>query len=517
MVLTTNKVAMQDDILGALRNNLHQEIQSHHAGTSRIPAAVICASPRHASWLSDVDFMADVIRELRARRNYTGPQSTKFHLLAAVVDGMPPLVRDGVVQEGMSFLTSDSDRFLPGLWDNTSDSLPDTVAASLCFTRKYSMLYSEKPGFRAGMDHYATLPLANTLFLNGRRSTLLVSEWTITNDGAQDHLSKIKLSRIAEKRNQSIRIHRPTKRTIKLSVWCGVDPICPPRIVKGGLGNIISEIDIEGKVSPASEELQNQIHLWLRKQREQAPTESQPSGPVSVWALVTPRRVVEPEFKPENESVEATERALAKYNELASTTVRFAKHHSWGLNTTILIHHGSRLLRVCKFIQIHSSKNQPSLTKHAQSVSGGGEWGVKAGLLSLDPDIEHESASEAESLESFQSSFHGDPKAAGAIASPGDIIQFFVEPAPVSTQDEEAVALKDCQLQLGVGDASKESELREEQLLQHRNETGSMIHPYFGGYSADGIYLSVPDVGTKTKLGVPGSYIISGLTYGGYK
>lgn len=145
-------------------------------------------------------------------------------------------------------------------------------------------------------------------------------------------------------------------------------------------------------------------------------------------------------------------------------------------------------------------------------VSGGGEWGAKAGLLSLNPDIEYGSPSEAESLESFQSSFRGDTKAADAIASPGDSIQFFVRDAQEDTDGKRAVSSKNWLLQLGAGDASGESELREKELVQYREETGSRIQPYFGGYSTEGFYMSVPETGVKTKVDVPGSSFVMRLT-----
>lgn len=154
-----------------------------------------------------------------------------------------------------------------------------------------------------------------------------------------------------------------------------------------------------------------------------------------------------------------------------------------------------------------------SLTKHVHLVSGGGEWGAKAGLLSLDPQIEYDSPSEAESLESFQSSFQGDVKAAGAIAKPGDIIQFFVEPAPEDTDDHGAFPSEDLVLfstKLGVSDGIQDPELQEKQLLQHRTKTAPFPSLPFGGYSSEGIYLSVPHTNRKTKIDVPGSYIISG-------
>lgn len=151
-----------------------------------------------------------------------------------------------------------------------------------------------------------------------------------------------------------------------------------------------------------------------------------------------------------------------------------------------------------------------SLTKHARLVSGGGEWGAKAGLLSLDPQIEYDGPSEAESLESFQSSFQGDVKAAGGIANPGDVIQFFVEPASEDTKDHGASSSEGVvpfMAKFGVSDVIQEPELQEKQLLQHHTSPGPLVSEAFGGYSSEGIYMSVPYSKSKTKIDVPGSCI----------
>lgn len=349
---------MQDDILGALRKDLRQHPQSTHSRAGQVPGAVVCATPRHASWLNDADFMAAVVRELRARRQYTDPAMTKFHVLAAVVDGLPPVVQPGTVQEGMSFLSDDATDFLPGLWDNTSESLPDTVSSSLCFSRKFptvrlnhTVIYSEQK------DHHLTLPLANTLFLNGRRSTLLVSEWTVTDDDAtQEHPPRMELSRMATKATQVIKIRAPGTQRTRLSIAGRLAPICPPRIIKGVLGNIISEIEIEGKPSPASAELQQGIPRFLEQRIIQDPTASQPSGPVSVWALVTPRSLVPPRTsKPEKQTVRS-HGGLVRYAAHTPSLVGQDTHAPGDFLTTLLPL-GSRLHRVCKYIQVHDHKS----------------------------------------------------------------------------------------------------------------------------------------------------------------
>lgn len=158
--------------------------------------------------------------------------------------------------------------------------------------------------------------------------------------------------------------------------------------------------------------------------------------------------------------------------------------------------------------------SESSLTNHAHLVSGGGEWGAKAGLLSLDPQIEYERPSEAESLQSFQSAFQGDAQgdvqAADAVAKPGDMVQFFVEPAPgdiggyKATQYYREWPQQRCSLD--VSDVKQDSGLQEKQLLTYRTKAAPVAYPAFGGCSSEGIYLSGSGV-HKTKIDVPGSRV----------
>ncbi len=71
-------------------------------------------------------------------------------------------------------------------------------------------------------------------------------------------------------------------------------------------------------------------------------------------------------------------------------------------------------------------------------VSGGGGWGDKQGLLSLDPQTKYSSPDE-DDVESFIRSFKGDTSGAGTVVAPGSYIQFFIEgPRPAQGASEPA-------------------------------------------------------------------------------
>lgn len=59
-------------------------------------------------------------------------------------------------------------------------------------------------------------------------------------------------------------------------------------------------------------------------------------------------------------------------------------------------------------------------------MSGGGGWGLKQGLLSLDPQTRYSTGDE-EDVESFIRLFHGEDSDSGVV-TPGSYVQFMVEP-----------------------------------------------------------------------------------------
>lgn len=296
-------------ILGALDQRLGPSTKTPTLGADKVPAAIVLASPRHASWLSDVDFMAEVVRHLRRRyvKQEKEAIATQFHLLAAVVDALPSATPDGSPQEGLSFATGYSDKMFRGeLWKDTLESAPDMAASSVSFRVHVRDPYEEQGGTikTREEDFCLTLPLANTLFLNGRRSTLLASAWDITPSTEQEKLADIQLSRMEEKRTQTVVMPKPQSSPLSLSIQCHLTPIGEPRIVRHVLGNIVSRIDIDGQLSPASEELQREIPRLLGK------------GPVSVWALIFPGRCTQAPNTTADVSPKDAQRVHSEYNQL---------------------------------------------------------------------------------------------------------------------------------------------------------------------------------------------------------
>src|SRR5439155_7008402 len=80
------------------------------------------------------------------------------------------------------------------------------------------------------------LPLANTMFRNGRISTLLVSRWR------KSHVVG-RFEKIEQIEKHSALIHpAPASDTIALDWDIPVVPLTPPRQVVSGLGNIVRQV-----------------------------------------------------------------------------------------------------------------------------------------------------------------------------------------------------------------------------------------------------------------------------------
>lgn len=252
-------------------------------------AAVVLASPRHASWLTENGFTAELVHALH------GPfeQGEKFHLLAAVVDGLCARSPSRELQEGISIHVGRLDGLLPGLWDTTS---PADEAQSLSrslgdseLPSNLSILLPQKMT-RKDARISVTLPLANTLFSNGRRSTLLASEWTLATGFSNTRAETV---RTVEKRTQVIDL--PASILFdKVDMRAPLVPITQPRKILEGLGNILAKVEVAGEPQPASMELQTNIHRLLDARRA-LPHSQSVSGPIGVWAMIYPKHMFLPQ------------------------------------------------------------------------------------------------------------------------------------------------------------------------------------------------------------------------------
>lgn len=297
--------------------------------------------------------------------------------------------------EGISVCILDSEIAAPDLW-TARDQPRHRETVSLQQQSTLSFLLQTSPENteaqinnvppQSVVSRLVQLPVANTLFRNGRTSTVLAQRWAVIND----QTSKPEL-RLTEEKALSQQLLRLTEVTSDYSHNNGYvmsapqTPMTPPRIVTAAMGNIIRTIqmgDSPENYMPASTELEKAV----ARVRQNSELLGEIAG---IWALVTPRenRVSQPHVRPRQ-------------------TLRYA------------IDSGSRLHKV---------------------LSGGGGWGNKQGLLALDPDSEYSMDREA-SQELFGDGEDIEAEKIGAlgeVVKPGDLVSFWAHVSPVAGKKSE--------------------------------------------------------------------------------
>lgn len=406
----------KNDVLVSFRDNF-QMTKPYSEGSSKKPhfytesdqALVILATPGYATWLEDdVSFIPgilqnlirpikdpSIIQEQAAIGTSKEPNGPPFEVdvICACVDGLAPSIKQikfqkaRPIEEGFSFLYGRSSQIVPDLWEPEPSNISNSpgMQSSLTFTGE------------SRNASQVTLPLANTLFRNGRNSTLLTTRWQAQPDGS---FQKVKSG---EKNNQLIKIFHNTKPGIP-STSISVVPLTPARPIVSGLGNIVRQIRFSEEIGPASRELEDNIDEYFDHTK-------QSKSALAVWALVVPK-----ESHP-TQSQEPPDDLLFNADDVKRFWVAPDER------STLIGHWIDRGASICRVL------------------SGGGGWGAKQGLLSLDPQTTYKSGNEARFDFSNGSLEEERVPALGNIARPNAYIQFFLANSdipfrqPVETPD----------------------------------------------------------------------------------
>lgn len=352
----------------------------------------------------------------------------------------------------------------------------DSVQWKAAPPRRFGSPDSEEPSLLVSVRGESSaqtvgLRLANTVFTNGKERTFFAMRWTSSDNGYVLEKS-VGLTNCL--------IASPTT-NVQSTLSLPLHQVTQRRRVVTGMGNILRQLakSTDGsseETITASTELEQELPRYIQ---EHNITDKR----VSVWALVE---------KPEVEVADQT----------SSTQDRLAKS----------LGQGGKLHRV---------------------MSGGGGWGKKQGLLSLDPEIafpnmisrdqsglnqifNSDPASQETPLEMPMFLENGligeDLSHLSQVANPGDFIQFFVSVEPTALKiNESGSKQKYC---FGVvSDAESNAPLAdgEEQQLK-------LVNNMFGALSEKAITYSQPILqGSKaaestTKLDIPGSRVVLELS-----
>lgn len=402
-------------------------------------AAVILTTPNFARDLENADLMSQFAR-LMAGSADVG----KFHVLSAVVDHLAAPAGSLRSLQGISVLRGHLDHMLPHLWQPLPPRSKDDADSVSALT------------FSLG-DPSVTLPLARTTFHNSRPSTLLTSEFDLTHNAAR-------LTQQAEKYSQFVKVSldHDIESLAHLDMWAPLMPLTQPRTVTESFGNIIRGIEVDGNTIPASTELEDIVN----KLHKQNTSSGVLSGSVGVWAMVTPDRNTSGALEEWLEEAPEPITALPDVDDIRETVKATAQH------LKLLHSHGGRLYKI---------------------LSGGGGWGAKKGLLSLDPQRAHFSLSEEEEMHNFIQSMNG-----GGFTPKGSQIQFFMS-APVLPENTTEPFTPG--VAFGVtGDVAVPKEAE---------PVDGFVGQHFGALSNSAIYLSGKGLpgGKETKLSVPHSRV----------
>lgn len=435
---------------------------------------LLLVTPSFAHWLNPSDgFLPGLMSKLYGNV----PNASALYTVAAIVDMIPnispPLDNDECARrlesEGLSLLVVDKENLqgkalLPSRFGGPANEGSDLLVSIQSPSTNQSL---------ASFTHEVGLRLANTVFINGKESTLFGVQWTrddttneYTVEGTVD-LTSCVVTSTSSSTGASPRLALP------------LYPIGERRKVIASMGNILRQISksvdptsTEG--IPASRELEKDLPRYIKENNIM-------DQRVSVWALV------------EKPDVVVADRNLPTQEYLMQS-----------------LRQGGKLHRV---------------------VSGGGGWGKKQGLLSLDPEISFSASACRDGLVGLDQLFQpradaelglppfitkgptsGDLSLLSQVATAGDFIQFFVAVDPACVQKSDAVP-SDGNIMYRFGMVSNAEEVYPSDATNSRNKV-TVVPNSFGALSEKAIGYTQPVAQggetseSSTKLDIPGCRVI---------
>ncbi|MCJ1479267.1 hypothetical protein MMC13_007952 [Lambiella insularis] len=425
------------------------------------PIVLVLVTPSLAGLFDDDDH--HTIPNLLCQIFAPGQPIQKVDVVAAVVDrisypsGIEPsgITQEPVLRgsEGLSILVADSEHVAPHLWSvehqaSEQEGRLEEQQSSVSFK-----FFSNERGPSIGTPnkqytiHTLELALANTLFQTGRSSTITVQRWLckwkesgkrsfvqIRHNAAQQHVLNLCLGELSQGKNRNSK--EIAECCIQLPSFC---ELTPPRVVSEAMGNIVRRLHSSSLTDPAmsaSEELERSLISWTDSAENM----------YEIWARVTPQ-------------------------ERWSGLPQVGLPQMLGLPSKF--EEGSRLHRV---------------------LSGGGGWGNKQGLISLDPDscvsrpFARDTFGDGEDFEAEQR------KALGEVVKPGDVIQFYAFKqlnSPQSRVQKTGTRVGNpCSITFGSIQSQKDA-IPSEPTRNEASLDPLVIQGHFGALSETGISLKI--------------------------
>ena len=321
------------------------------------------------------------------------PTGHQVDVLAAVVDRIPFPSESEIDQlgfshgslahgsEGVSIYIAPSKDAAPDLW--SASALAQEPSKKRWADRQHTVTLVLRPS-RARLRQQARqnkavphliykiqLPLASTLFQNGLASTMSAQCWKAVNIQKGNHgWTRIRHLPLEHQELQLDSLRFPDA-AIEFQGFFPFVRLTPPRIVADSMGNIVRRLQIgdsPDQTATASRELEDQIN-GRSKQNSEVIYHSE------VWAEVIPREIWRAQPKKPLDLGEA-------------------------------VTHGHHFHKV---------------------LSGGGGWGNRRGLISLDPKSSFDSpAEDVQSKFGDELDFQAERREAlGEVVRPGDVVSFY--------------------------------------------------------------------------------------------
>ncbi|KAI9043720.1 uncharacterized protein KD926_003071 [Aspergillus affinis] len=313
-----------DDVLSSLPSIPSSRLVSN-------PIPIILVTPSFASWIDPSHtFLEQWINRLYRNQPSEGSHGSA-HAFVAIVDKLPDTSRksnnapeeDIEEYEGISVMLSRAENIQGKVAAPRRLRATDAPEAALVFSVQTNTPHAAGEALRQPI-HEVGLRLANTIFLNGKENTLFGTRWAYDASSSSFSLGQtVDLSRCLITSNTE---------SISSSLGLPLYPVGRRRKVVTSMGNILRQITKHAdgqsmEPMPASAELEKELPCYIEEHNilDQR---------VSVWALIE---------SPDKDGADRTPDDLTK-----------------------AIQAGGKLHHV---------------------MSGGGGWGKKQGLLSLDPEI----------------------------------------------------------------------------------------------------------------------------------
>ncbi|RMY56202.1 hypothetical protein D0865_03780 [Hortaea werneckii] len=470
------KTSIQD-----LLNGIRPQRAQDQDGQGKSALLALLLTPSYASDALNSDLPLSVLKRLNDQD--LGNLSWPLDVVTAVVDRIPSKKDLKGGREGLAYMLQHNSEPL-----DTAAQTPLSPSA-----QKPGSISFELPSNTERPQHYTVqLPLAHTVFFSGMVSTLVHSRYTSENGTpavqSQKNLERETLCLPLDSKYNTFHQNVP------------LIPLTPLRTVRHHMGNIIRTLSTPtGPGAPTNEASTEQA---ASTELEAAVTgyfeaKNIPPEPVNVWAVIVPGafdKLARADFMIQKSVRRLTKEAMTKFwkGEDSFKSTNFYLMNSMRVN-------GARLVKV---------------------LSGGGGWGKKAGLLSLDPDSMY-SNRELRSDDGWKFNFEDESEdaaekqqkeALGEIVKEGEQIMFMLGPVDNSYQDkraQESVDQADRATLFGVIPSSIDT-IPTEQKDSESVDAVFLEQNFFGALSEGGMAVTIkqpekPDL--QSKVDVPYGHI----------